>query len=105
LPRLANQDENDPNNNEPGVTNALVPTPIPKKIVIKKRSTALVRLINEEIVDSNTFYPFSILHHRLLLINMNLAKKWVMEISRLFIVQNYVVLIVNMLLKSLINQR
>jgi hypothetical protein len=32
-------------NNEPGTTVALVPTPVPKKFVIKKRSSALVRLI------------------------------------------------------------
>ena len=45
LPRPANQDENDPNiNNEPGATATLVPTPISKKFVIKKRSSTLVSM-------------------------------------------------------------
>jgi hypothetical protein len=43
---VINYDENDPNNNnETGATAVIVPTPVPKKFVIKKRSTILVRLI------------------------------------------------------------
>lgn len=42
IPRT-NYDENDPNNNEAGAAAALVPTPVPRKHVIKKRSSVLVR--------------------------------------------------------------
>ena len=54
IPRIANQDENDPNVNiEPSAPALAVPTPLPKKHVIKKRSTALVRLIFYEIFVSS----------------------------------------------------
>ncbi len=43
VPRTTNYDENDPNNNEIPAATALVPTPVPKKFIIKKRSSALVK--------------------------------------------------------------
>lgn len=100
-PRPTNQDENDPNTGEPS---AAIPTPVPKKFTIKKRSSTLVRSMNLW-KKKYFFLLFSILPHLWSLINMNSARRWAMEISRLFIVRNYVVANVNMPSKSSINPR
>ena len=94
LPRTNNHDENDPNNSE--ITVAAAST-VPKKIVIKKTFICFSKMS----LFRKHFYlfVFSILHHLLLLIDMNLVKRWVMEILLLYIDQNYVVVIVNMQLK------
>lgn len=103
VPRPANQDENDPNANEAGATAALVPTSVPKKFIIKKRSSTLVRRIHSYFECSLFF--FSILPPLLSLINMSWGRKWVTETSLLFIVRNYEAPSVNMRSKSSINPR
>ena len=92
-----NHDENDPNSNE--TTTGAGTTAPPKKFVIKKRSTILVKLIFTMLYLCFHVRLYSIILHLSLPISMSLVRKWVMEILLSYIVPNYVVPIVNMQLK------
>ena len=59
VPRPANQDENDPTTNGTGATAPLIPTSIPKKFVIKKRSSTLVSSMHSQNEISSYFVLFS----------------------------------------------